>query len=201
MPDIDKLFDDVSNGLGEAREFTSKLQGRFGDMFSNYEFDPTGFNPSGALQSLGFRGNSVPSERQYADCVAKKGDSVWLEDGSYKCLFPSDPTPEGKWFKDFKGFLDFREQMRNARMKERRELAKSHFNDSPFPGGEHPRLISEKEAKTKHPISTNMTSESVTLDDGTLETIRREVRLFDDNTAYVKESTENSKDKGWFWRW
>lgn len=203
MPDIDKFFDDISKSVGEARDFTSKLQGRFGEMLPNFEIpDRSGFGPFDGFASFGRRGTSVPTEREYADCVSKRGDSVWLEDGSYKCLFPSDPSPEGKWFKDFKGYLDFRDQMRRAREAERSRLLDAPYHrDSPFPGGEHPRLISEKEASNKHPVSTNISSESVTLDDGTLETLRREVKLYDDNTAYVKETKENSKDKGWFWRW
>ena len=176
-----------------------------------------------------FGGNSVPTAREYAQCLDQGGRSVWAEDGFWRCLFKGQTLPPHlkHEFTDYTGFLEYqRDLVRRAtvdrqlagRQQQASQLQTDLFKpesasptsnwslgslfsgDSVFPGSDRPRLISEAEAEGKRAISENVSSESVTLDDGTLQTRTKQIRYFDDGTACVKNTTDRGEAKGWFWK-
>lgn len=137
----------------------------------------------------------VPSARQYDQCKETGGTSAWNKEGVWRCLFGDDAKDKTSWFKDYTSFLDWRRDMYKAeiakRQKEREQwdqLWSSTSSDKPD------KYISETEANRlgKKVVSSSVTSETVSKDDGKLETKRIVKKWYDDGTCSMNESV-NSK--------
>jgi hypothetical protein len=142
--------------------------------------------------------------------------SAWSTEGVWKCLFPKDAAEhrrlfEGsnpQYFKEYTALLEFRRGMRNAERE--RERSRWSRDSSPRETTQHSdpakiRFISESEADRvgKTVVSSQVRSETVSKDDGTLETKRVVKKYYDDNTASVSETVDSGKqaasNSGWFW--
>lgn len=132
----------------------------------------------------------VPSARQYDQCKDAGGTSAWNKEGVWRCLFGPD-AKDKSWFHDYTGFLDWRREMYRAMAAKRKkeqeqwsQLWDSKTDDSPK------RYIAEAEAERmgKKVVSSSISSETVTKDDGNLETKRVVKKWYDDGTCSVNES-------------
>lgn len=161
----------------------------------------------------------VPSTKQYSQCQDLGGNSVWTREGVWRCLFPASqadldaelrkPKDERRLYGDYTGFLDWKAGMRRAmlaaRAKERAEQEKNQPQrqmSSLWSG--KPKYISESEATAagKRIVSSSISSETITKDDGSLETKKVVQKWYDDGTTSKTEEVSNSVDKtsGWFWK-
>jgi hypothetical protein len=178
-------------------------------------------------------GYPVPSMRQYDRCKENDGVSVWSRDGVWRCLFPnvSDAKEQLKnldidgnngtrledqqWFSDYSFYLDWRRAMRKAEEAKREQewqRSKQHYDSlwSDKPTEQKSKVptkyVSELEAEKqgKNVISTSVVSETVSREDGTLETKRIVKKWYDDDTVSVSETVntglDNDNKGGWFWK-
>uniref|UniRef100_A0A060T7J2 ARAD1B19624p n=1 Tax=Blastobotrys adeninivorans TaxID=409370 RepID=A0A060T7J2_BLAAD len=231
--DSSSKVDDLLNSLwsvnnfnkDEFNELRDKTMDRMQDLMSSYSDKVQGsleehFPWVFSLSSPFFTGREdsaenlwsypVPSARQYDQCIDAGGKSAWNKDGLWRCLFPQNPeyNNKDKWFSDYSGFLDWRRHMRQVAVKERqqRELEAKKEHESVQNALTKPaRFISESDAESagKRVVSTSVTSETITNNEGQLETKRRVEKWYDDGTKSVKETIENGENKGssgWFWR-
>lgn len=167
----------------------------------------------------------VPSARQYERCKEADGKSVWNKDGVWRCLFPNDENyskVNGDYFKDYTGFLDWRRQMKLAMVEERNKRRKEkeeqwsqwqQTNDNSSATGSSNnnnsgvKYISATEAEKqgKKIISSSILNETVTKDDGSIETKQVVKKWYDDGTTSMTESINNNNNhgdgkNGWFWK-
>ncbi|CAN6669261.1 hypothetical protein TRVA0_041S00914 [Trichomonascus vanleenenianus] len=144
----------------------------------------------------------VPSARQYDRCKDAGGESAWNKDGVWRCLFGGDDKKET--FKDYTSYLDWRRGMRQAIAAER-EKERQQWQSIWRPNestGSNVRYISESEAEKlgKKVVSSSVTSETISKDDGQLETKKVVKKWYDDGSVSLSESTTNGKNGGWFWK-
>lgn len=116
-------------------------------------------------------------------------------------------------FPDYTSYLDWKVIARKAlaekRVRERDQWDQNERHRLSPPSHDDPRKaivhVSEAEAEKngKRIISSSVSSETVTKDDGTLETRKVVQKYYDDGTSSVTENVYNSKQKdsrGWFWK-
>lgn len=156
----------------------------------------------------------VPSTKQYAKCKELEGSSVWTQEGVWRCLFPknkhqlnkelnataaSDPE-DRKLFGDYSSYLDWKSVMRSnmaaQRQRERQEMVEKEKVGTKY--------ISQSEAEKsgKRVISSSMSSQTISKDDGSLETKQVVQKWYEDGTSSLTETVSTSPDhaKGWFWK-
>lgn len=164
---------------------------------------------------------SGPSVRQYNECAKKKGVSVWDTEGRWRCLFPSSEVPpenrgqvltkeafeeaargsndqgvtvgdQGRFFRQFTDYLDFRNTMfENLRLKRRMESAdKADRNVISVAV----KLISNTNFEDKEEVVKESRTEVFADGDSvTTTTVKR--RPFG-STEWVEEPDKG----GWFWK-
>lgn len=155
----------------------------------------------------------VPSIQQYSNCLDKGGRSIWTEDGFWRCILKgtnSVPDHLKKQFPDYTAFLDYQRKLVKERENAESRALENTKNDRPwsfssltsFPGSDRPRLITEEEARGKRLVSQSQETQTVTLDNGDLETRTKTIQKFDDGTAFVKSSKDvgSGSNNGWFWK-
>lgn len=169
----------------------------------------------------------VPSFRQYNKCMENNGVSAWSRDGVWRCLFPNSvqdldfdgtqtASEDRRWFKDYSVFLDWRramyvaqltkvQQELDAKKQQRQQSFESSDWKQPFgSSSKDVKYVSESEAEKqgKRVISSSIVSETVSQEDGTLQTKQRIKKWYDDNTVSVTETTDAKPQdsKGWFWK-
>lgn len=158
----------------------------------------------------------VPSTKQYADCKELQGKSVWTREGVWRCLFPQDqlkldqelrkPNTERRLFGDYITYLDWKTGMRKALLEKRqheREQLKAEWEKEQHVFA-NPKYISQAEAEKngKKVISSSISTETLSKEDGSFETKKVVQKWYDDGTSSIAENISNSKDKrsGWFWK-
>lgn len=167
----------------------------------------------GGIYSDALTAYPIPSIQQYNSCLDKGGRSIWTEDGFWRCIMKgSNPVPEHlkKQFPDYTAFLDYQRKLVKERESAQTRALESPKKDSSwsfslpvsFPGSDRPRLISEDEARGKRVVSQSQETQTITLDNGDLETRTKTIQNFDDGTAFVKTSKDvgNGGNNGWFWK-
>lgn len=230
-----RAWDDLSSSLDEVVGVSGRTFDRLGNLMQAYHdrfydrfFDGNGgpwgsWTPFGYDRSDGHGGRKmwafpVPSARQYEKCVDKEGVSAWNRDGVWKCLFPKSAEEhralfEGTspdYFKEYNALLEFRRKMRKAEAERERQrwtdTATLGTSTKPADNGKL-RYVSESDAEKagKTVVSSQVWSETVSKDDGTLETKRVVKKFYDDNTASVSETVDSGtrsgsgSGSGWFW--
>lgn len=146
----------------------------------------------------------VPSARQYDKCKDADGVSAWNKDGIWRCLFNNEHQQDpDNWFTKYGNFLDWRRQMRKNLVAQREKELEQWQSIWKPSSSQKEKYISESEAEKagKNVTSSSFTSETVTKDDGSLETKRVVKKWYDDGTVSLSESTKNDQNKlhGWFW--
>lgn len=160
----------------------------------------------------------VPSTKQYAQCKELEGQSIWTREGVWRCLFPQNnqqleqelqmqPSEDRKLFADYTSYLDwktaFRKAMAAQRQRERQELKQQWEKERELYA--NPKYISQTEAEKsgKRVISSSVSSETISKEDGSLETKKVVQKWYEDGTSSVTETVSTSPDqssKGWFWK-
>lgn len=209
---LNKLWDQLTSSKDEGLEWSSRFLNRASEFLNAAQDRAVDFIPdTDLLSNFGSEDTArpVPTVRQHARCKEKGGQGKWDERGWWHCLLPGQTEFTGKnMFGDYTAYLEFKNRMREAALREAEEQARKSAVTPTISwyGDEKPRLISEEEAKGKQLVSSQIISETVTENDGTLATRRKTIRRYSDNTATLSESTERrepGKDDfpgGWFWK-